>query len=150
MAFEMCTLCGGPSWESGGVCVRCSAALPHVESSGSILTSQLGADEALVGQLVGAYKVEETLGRGGMGVVYRAADTVLGGEVALKLLSVKHALDVRARARFQRAATAAGALFHANIAAVRDAGEHEGRPYLVMTLYEGETLRERLRRGPLS
>jgi eukaryotic-like serine/threonine-protein kinase len=100
------------------------------------------------GLLLGPYRIEATLGAGGMGEVYRARDTRLGRTVAVKLLRAG-SINAMSRLRFQREARAASALNHPNICTVYDVGECEGQPYLVMEYLEGETLRERLHRGPL-
>jgi eukaryotic-like serine/threonine-protein kinase len=97
----------------------------------------------------GRYRVEAELGRGGMGRVVRAQDLKLGRAVALKVLAPgRH--DPQQRLRFEQEARAAGALDHPNILAVHDIGEHEGEPYLVTELLEGETLRATLSRGALT
>ncbi|MDF2697252.1 MAG: serine/threonine protein kinase, partial [Labilithrix sp.] len=95
------------------------------------------------GQTVGRYVVEAVLGRGGMGSVYRATDTVLRRDVALKVLDPEGAAEIgpEARARFAREARAAAGLQHPNIVAVHDVGEHDGLPYLAMELVVGTTLR---------
>jgi serine/threonine protein kinase/tetratricopeptide (TPR) repeat protein len=105
---------------------------------------------------VAHFDVVERLGAGGMGVVYRARDRVLGRDVALKLVLPEHAGDTAARQRFLREARAAAVLTHPGIAAVYEAGEaaadEPGGPallYIAEELVEGETLAERLRRGPL-
>src|SRR5438105_6257935 len=95
------------------------------------------------------YVVEEELGRGGMGRVVRARDLKLDRAVALKFLP-PGVHDERQRMRFEQEARAAGALNHPNIVAVYDVGEHEGEPYIVTELLEGETLREALESGPLA
>ena len=81
-----------------------------------------------------------------MGEVYRARDPRLGREVAIKVLPAAFAADPDRLRRFEQEARAAGALNHPNVLAVYDVGTHEGAPYLVTELLEGETLRERLRR----
>jgi pimeloyl-ACP methyl ester carboxylesterase len=107
-----------------------------------------GAPRLAVGTAVGRYRVTAHLGDGGTSVVYRAIDEELGREVALKLL---HGRDTGAdrRSRLGREARALAALSHPNIVAIHDVGDHDGTPYLALELLEGETLRERLRRGPL-
>jgi serine/threonine protein kinase len=99
------------------------------------------------GQRVGHYLIGEPLGEGGMGVVYRASDEKLGRAVAIKFL---HRADDQSRARFLREARAASALDHPNIGTVYEVGDAEGAPFIVMALYEGETLRTRIRRGRLA
>ncbi|HUX66213.1 MAG TPA: protein kinase [Terriglobales bacterium] len=96
---------------------------------------------------IGPFEVLEKLGAGGMGVVFQARDRRLNRLVALKLLP--EASSDAARERFQREALAIAALNHPNICTLYEAGEHAGQPYLVMELLEGETLHDRLRRGPV-
>ena len=101
------------------------------------------------GARVGPYEVLGILGAGGMGEVFRARDTRLGREVALKMLPDAVAGDADRLRRFEQEARAAGALNHPNVLAVLDVGKHEGAPYLVTELLEGATLRDRLKDGPL-
>src|SRR5579872_171288 len=93
----------------------------------------------------GKYEVEGQLGKGGMGTVYRARDTVLGRHVALKLLSARQ--SETALARFEREARTVAALRHPGIVTLLDAGEEGGIPFLVMDLVEGEPLSAAIRRG---
>ncbi|HUU36219.1 MAG TPA: serine/threonine-protein kinase, partial [Vicinamibacterales bacterium] len=103
----------------------------------------------LSGQQLGHYTVLEPLGAGGMGVVYRARDTVLGRMVALKVLPATSSSDPEAVNRFRREARTASSLNHPNICTIYGFNEQDGRCYLAMELLEGETLDRRLLRGPL-
>src|SRR5919198_667773 len=96
------------------------------------------------GTKVGRYEIRSKIGEGGMGEVYRARDEKLNREVAIKVLPTNLSADKDRLGRFEQEAQAAGALNHPNILAVYDVGEHEGAPYVVSELLEGETLRERL------
>jgi serine/threonine protein kinase/Tol biopolymer transport system component len=104
---------------------------------------------ALEGRSFGPYRVMTRLGAGGMGEVYRARDTRIGRDVALKVLPDDYAVDPDRVRRFEQEARAAGALNHPNILTLHDVGHHDGTPYLVAELLEGETLRDRIGRGPL-
>ena len=97
------------------------------------------------GTRVGPYRIDGRLGAGATGEVYRAFDPRLAREVAIKMLS-KRALTGESRARFEDEVQAVARLTHANIVAIFDVGEHEGVPYAVMELLDGETLRARLNR----
>ena len=102
------------------------------------------------GTKLGPYEIVSAVGAGGMGEVYRARDTRLGRDVAIKVLPASFSSDPERLHRFAQEARAAGALNHPNILALYDIGTHEGAPFLVTELLEGETLRERLGRGALS
>jgi serine/threonine protein kinase len=104
----------------------------------------------LPGVRVGPYEIVAALGSGGMGEVYRARDSRLGREVAIKVLPTSFAGDAERRARFEREAHAVASLSHPNVIAIFDTGGHDGEMYLVMDLLAGKTLRERLSDGPLT
>ncbi len=101
------------------------------------------------GTKLGPYEVVAPAGAGGMGEVYRARDTRLNRDVAVKILPAAFARDPERMWRFQQEAQAVAALNHPNILAIHDFGEHEGSPYLVTEFLEGETLRARLGAGAL-
>jgi Tol biopolymer transport system component len=101
------------------------------------------------GTRLGPYEIVAPLGAGGMGEVYRARDPRLGREVAIKVLPAEFSADPERLNRFEQEARAAAALNHPNILAVYDIGQHDGAPFIVSEVLEGETLRERLRPGAL-
>src|SRR5262245_19281060 len=107
------------------------------------------ATDALAGRVLSHYRLEERLGSGGMGVLYRATDLKLGRAVAIKLLARHLASDETAKARFVREARAASALDHPNIATIYEIGEEQGELFIAMALYEGQTLKQRLEKGRL-
>jgi len=98
---------------------------------------------------LGPYEIVSAIGAGGMGEVYRARDPRLKREVAIKVLPASFSADPERLHRFEQEAHAAAALNHPNILAVYDIGQQDGSPYIVSELLDGETLRERLRSGPL-
>ena len=100
--------------------------------------------QTVMGRRIGPYEVSGLLGVGGMGMVYRAADTRLRRNVALKFLPKGVMLDSDVMERFRREARVASQLVHPNICTIYDIGEHDGAPYLVMELLEGRNLRDRL------
>src|SRR5215470_13711618 len=102
------------------------------------------------GTRLGTYEILEPIGAGGMGEVYRARDSKLGRDVAIKVLPPALAADADALARFRREARAVASLSHPNILAIHDFGTDAGVTYAVMELLKGETMRKKLDRGPIT
>jgi len=114
----------------------------------TVITSVHGLARGTI--IVGKYRIQEEIGRGGMGIVYEAEDTTLERTVALKFLPPQWTSDPDARMRFVLEAKAASALDHPNICTIYEIGETEdGRMFIAMGCYEGESLRDKLRRGPV-
>src|SRR5207247_10946963 len=101
------------------------------------------------GVRLGPYEILAPLGAGGMGEVYRAKDPRLGREVAIKILPATFSQDADRLRRFEQEARAAGMLNHPNVLVIYDIGTHDGSPYIVSELLEGETLRTRIEQGAL-
>jgi eukaryotic-like serine/threonine-protein kinase len=101
------------------------------------------------GSKLGPYDIQAAIGAGGMGEVYRARDARLNRDVAIKILPTSFSSDPDRLQRFAQEARAAAALSHPNILSIYDIGDDHGAPYVVSELLEGETLRDRLRNGPL-
>src|SRR6266536_2271820 len=97
-----------------------------------------------VDTIVAQYRIVAKIGEGGMGEVYRARDTKLGRDVAIKVLPASLSENIDRLNRFEQEAQAAGALNHPNILVIFHIGTHDGAPYIVSELLEGETLRERM------
>ncbi len=127
-------------------------AASFIEAPPADIAAGLVAEEqarSMNGRTLGHYRIASLLGAGGMGEVYRARDTRLDRDVAVKILPEHLAQDAEALRRFEREAKAVAALSHPNITAIFDFGTEAGVSYAVMELLEGETLRARLQRGAL-
>jgi tetratricopeptide (TPR) repeat protein len=137
-----CPSCGAAHSEFDSRCAGCGAPLP----SSSIRVEERPAGtpaDPLAGRQISHFRILERIGGGGMGVVYRALDLELGREVALKFLHPRHEDASRDQIRFRREAQAAAALDHPNIGTIYEVGEREGRGFIAMALYDGETLGRR-------
>jgi Tol biopolymer transport system component len=124
-----------------------------LETPAFVLTAaQLASDQAAIkpGTLVGPYRISALIARGGMGIVYRASDTRLDRQVALKTLAPLGMPDELRVERFFREARITASLDHPNVVKVFDVGTHDGQPFMVVELLEGEPLRKRLERGPVA
>src|SRR5690242_11087233 len=135
-------------------CTRPTANRDREGADSCIFPQPLSPDKLQPMQLafstrVGHYEVLALLGEGGMGEVYRARDTQLGREVALKILPAGFAHDPDRMARFEREAKVLASLNHPNIAAIYGMVEHDGLRGIVMELVEGPTLAERIAQGPI-
>ncbi len=147
-----CPQCGIDVPDSTRFCSECGSPLLSGDARGMTKTIKASYAQLLPGEkIAGKYKILEKLGEGGMGVVYKALDVRLQREVALKFLSPHLTRDNEARERFIHEARAASALDHSNICTIHEIDEtDDGWMFIVMTHYQGETLRARVKRGPLT
>jgi len=148
-----CPRCHSDNPDSSRFCGNCAALLVPEGQSFETLSKTLETPTHILatGTLIaGKYRIIEEIGRGGMGVVYKAEDTKLKRPVALKFLPPGLTDSAELKERFVVEAQAAAALSHPNICTIFEVEEAEGRSYLAMEYVEGETLRDKIKRGPLA
>ena len=150
MSSHVCPACGSFNSEFNAFCHSCGTPLSSSVGDTAIVNPRTPGPALTPGTPVARYEILELIGRGAMGDVYRVADRDVGLHFALKLLSAELADNQTAQARLRREARAVGALQHRSIAGIHEMGEHMGRPFIVMALHEGDTLREVLTMGPLA
>jgi len=147
-----CPNCRAENKEDSHFCRNCATPLGKARPDPASLTKTLVTPLPVISKdslIAGKYRILEEIGQGGMGIVYKAEDLKLKRCVALKFLP-PHLMDSpELKERFLIEAQAAAALSHPNICVIHEIGESEERPYIAMEYVEGETLRERVRKGPL-
>ena len=148
-----CPHCHAENRDDSRFCSNCAAPLSPAGPDGASLTKTLVTPPPTISKdalIAGKYKIINEIGHGGMGIVYKAEDLKLKRRVALKFLP-PHLMDSpELKERFLIEAQAAAALSHPNICVIYEVGESEERPYIAMEYIEGETLRDRLKKGPLT
>jgi len=144
-----CPSCGIENLEDSKFCRKCATVLPGGEASFTRTIARGPVELASGSVIVGHYKINKILGRGGMGVVYLADDTRLKRPVALKFLPPGLALDEDIRKRFIIEAQAAAALSHPNICTIYEVDDQAEKAFISMEYIEGENLREKAGKGPL-
>lgn len=144
-----CPECGAVNVTKARFCIACGTSLRKGKEEVPSATKTIHAPQFVGGETFGKYKILEEIGRGGMGIVYKAKDTRLDRFVALKFLPPELTQDEEARKRFIREAKSAASLDHPNICSVFEVYEVEGRTFIAMPHIEGQSLKDRLRSGPM-
>jgi len=147
-----CPHCHSDNPEDSAFCHKCGSRLTLAPDAQFSFTKTLETVERLAAKgstFAGKYTILEEIGHGGMGVVYKAEDTMLKRLVALKFLPAELARHEEAKGRFSLEAQAAAALDHPNICAIHEVGEADGQAYIAMAYIEGRTLRDRMALQPL-
>ena len=148
-----CPNCHVENKDDSRFCSNCATPLNLEETLPASLTQTLATPLPVISKdalIAGKYRIVEEIGRGGMGVVYKAEDIKLQRTVALKFLPPHLADSDELKERFLIEARAAAALSHPNICVIHEVGEDEKRPYIAMEYVEGETLRDRIKKKPLA
>ncbi|HCS47063.1 MAG TPA: hypothetical protein DIW61_01890 [Candidatus Aminicenantes bacterium] len=146
-----CPQCHADNPPGSQFCSRCGtriSSLDGVSPTRTITPFPAGITKGA--SFAGRYEILDELGRGGMGIVYKASDTKLKRTVALKFLPPELAVDPEIKERFVREAQAAASLDHPSICTIHEIDEYDGKPFISMAYIEGQTLRERIRSGPLA
>jgi len=147
-----CPNCHSDNKEDSRFCSHCATPFNLGEINPASLTKTLATPLPVISKdtlIAGKYRILEEIGRGGMGIVYKAIDNKLKRTVALKFLPFEWTYDLQAKERFAREAQAAAALDHPNICTVYEIDEAEGRMFISMAFVEGKSLKTRLDRGLL-
>ena len=147
-----CSSCQAEISEDSRFCRKCGSAVHSAVEGQASFTKTMttpGPKVNIGSLLAGKYQIQNELGHGGMGIVYRAEDAKLKRPVALKFLPPEWTQDNEARERFLQEARSAAALSHPNICTIYEVDDSGDQPFIAMEYIEGETLREKTRRGPL-
>jgi len=145
-----CPQCHAENPRASQFCSRCGTRISSLDSVSPTRTiTPFAAGITKGASFAGRYEILDELGRGGMGIVYKASDTKLKRTVALKFLPSELAVDPEIKERFVREAQAAASLDHPHICTIHEIDESDGKPFISMAYIEGQTLREKIRSGPL-
>ena len=148
-----CSRCHSDNPDTSRFCGSCASLLSPDTPPNESLTKTIQTSVRVLSKgalIAGKYRIVDEIGRGGMGIVYKAEDITLQRIVALKFLPAQWTSDPEARERFVHEARAASALDHSNICNIHEIGEAEDdRMYIAMAFYEGKSLREMIKHGPL-